>query len=85
MQAPKHLSASSRKLWRRIANDYELEREAHALEVVRLALEALDRCEQAGEAIAKDGAFVVDRFGQKRAHPGLSVTRASRLYVDSAS
>jgi hypothetical protein len=52
IRAPDHLSDGSRNLYRQLAEDYELEREPHALEVLRLACEAIDRCDQAREAIA---------------------------------
>ena len=58
-------------------DDYDLGREAHALELLRLALEQLDRAEQERQ-VAKDGAYVTDRYGQLRAHPGVAVERDSK-------
>ena len=43
-------------------DDYRLDREAAALETLRLALEAIDRTEEAREALAKHGTTYVDRF-----------------------
>ena len=79
LHAPKHLSPSSRKLFRRLAVDYDLAREPHALEVLRLACEALDRGEQARDVLMRDGAYTADRFGQVRAHPAVAVERDSRV------
>ncbi len=79
LHAPKHLTAPSRKLFRRLVVDYALGREPHALEVLRLALEALDRCEEARGVLARDGSYVPDRFGVLRAHPAIGVERDSRL------
>ena len=79
VQAPRHLSKQTAKLYRRLVTDYRLDDEAHALEVLRLACEAIDRCDEAREAIAKDGPFIEDRFGQLRCHPGVQVERDSRL------
>lgn len=79
IQAPRHLTKRSGKLYRQIVSDYRLEGEPHALEVLRLACEAFDRCEQAREAIERDGPFVSDRFGQLRSHPAVNVERDSRI------
>lgn len=79
IRAPKHLSGGSDKLYRRLAEEYRLEQEPHALEVLRLACEALDRCAQAREAIERDGPFVTSRFGEKRPHPAIGVERDSRI------
>jgi phage terminase small subunit len=79
IQAPNHLSSGSGELYRRLAEDYRLDHEPHALEVLRLACEALDRCAQAREAIERDGPFVTNRFGEKRPHPGIGVERVSRI------
>lgn len=75
--APRHLSRRSKELWRSVLEDYELE--IHHRELLRLALEALDRCEEARKAIAKDGPFVPTRSGRPAAHPALAVERDSRL------
>lgn len=79
LHAPKHLSPAGRKLFRRLALDYELDREPHALEVLRLAVEALDRGEEARGVLVRDGAYIPDRFGVLRAHPAVAVERDSRL------
>jgi P27 family predicted phage terminase small subunit len=74
--APRHLSTSTRKLWRQVVAAYELE-ERH-LEVLRLALEALDRNAQARKEIDRDGLTVDGRFGPK-AHPAIAIERDSAL------
>lgn len=79
VRAPGHLSPASKRLFKRLATDYDLAEEPHAVEVLRLACEALDRAEQARQQIAKDGAYVLDRFGQTKAHPALAVERDSRI------
>lgn len=77
--APKHLSRSSKALYRATVLDYGLSGEAHALEVLRLACEALDRCEEARQAVAKQGAVILDRFGTPKAHPAVGIERDARI------
>jgi hypothetical protein len=80
VHAPKHLSARSKRLYRQLVADYRLDREAAALETLRLALEALDRTEQARAELARNGGpFYVDRFGQPKTHPAAALERDSRL------
>jgi hypothetical protein len=75
--APAHLSERCKTLWRGMVRHYELD--AAGLELLMLALEALDRCEQARETLATDGVYLKDRFGQLRAHPAVAVERDSRI------
>jgi phage terminase small subunit len=77
--APRHLSSRSKRLYRELVRDYALDREPHALETLKLACEALDRCEQARQVLAAEGAFVSNRFGERRVHPAVAVERDSRL------
>ena len=46
---------------------YELETEH--FEVLRKALEASDRADEAGELLRSEGLTIVDRYGQVKAHP----------------
>jgi P27 family predicted phage terminase small subunit len=75
-RAPQHLSKAQRELWREVVERYELA--THHLRVLRLACEALDRCEEARRAVERDGIVYHDRFGQPREHPMLKVERDSR-------
>lgn len=65
IHGPKHLSGASRTLYRRVV-DFGLDGEPHALEVLRVGLEARDRCEQARSALAAHGPVYADRFGAPR-------------------
>jgi P27 family predicted phage terminase small subunit len=74
---PAHLSARSRKLWGDVFAAFEFE--PVDLERLRLACEALDRCEQARAIIDKEGPIVRDRFGQSRSHPAVAIERDARI------
>lgn len=76
---PRHLSRSSRALWRRLVADYALERESHMLEILRLGCEALDRAADARDAVARHGAVYLDRFGAPRPRPEVAIERDARL------
>jgi phage terminase small subunit len=75
-QPPAHLSESSRRLFRAVVRSYGLE--AHHLRLLVLALEASERGEEARQAVARDGAYVMGRTGPK-AHPGLAVARDASI------
>lgn len=47
--------------------------------MLRLACEALDRCEDARRAIATEGAIVTTRHGDRRPHPAVAIERDSRI------
>ena len=79
--APGHLSPRSKRIYRSVVADYDLDTEPHAREVLRLALEALDRADQARETVAREGAFYANRFGEPRAHPAIGVERDCRVQV----
>ena len=69
--APAHLSQEMRKFWRRVTEEYELERDA--LLILKTACEAQDRAQQAREIIAKEG-LILD----KRRHPAIDVEAQSQ-------
>ncbi|QEC47847.1 hypothetical protein FSW04_09875 [Baekduia soli] len=73
---PSHLSVGSRGLWATLTASFEFE--AHEVELLRLALEALDRAAQARRALRRDGVFVLDRFDQLRPHPAVDIEAKSR-------
>jgi P27 family predicted phage terminase small subunit len=73
---PRHLSRRSKALWRQVTADYTLE--LHHFELLRVALEARDRLEEAREAIARDGAVIRDRFGTPKRHPALTTEENAR-------
>lgn len=74
---PGHLRAPTRRWWRSVVEDFDLE--AHHLRLLTRAAEAWDRGEEAREAVAKYGLTYTDRFGAPRARPEVAVERDSRI------
>ena len=75
-RAPAHLRRDTKRLWRTIRDEYELQE--HHVRLLTLMCEALDRCSEAREAIAKEGLLVEGRFGP-RSNPAAAIERDSRL------
>ncbi len=74
---PDHLSREARSLWRRLCDEYGIS-DAGGLAILAQAGEALDRLRVCQSQIAKDGPIIIDRFGQQKVHPLLSVERDCR-------
>jgi P27 family predicted phage terminase small subunit len=74
---PSHLSTEARRFWSELIAEYGIDDPA-GVAILTQACEAHDRVTEARKAIAKDGASVVDRFGQPKAHPLLTVERDAR-------
>jgi phage terminase small subunit len=74
---PKHLSASTRRWVRHVADTYSLEQ--HHWGLLCLAAESWDRAEQAAVVIREQGMTYNDRFGAPRARPECAVERDSRI------
>jgi P27 family predicted phage terminase small subunit len=73
---PKHLSREAKSLWKKLVSRWVLDEAG--LVLLESALEAFDRMRGAQEAVAKDGAFIKDRFDQLRAHPAIAVERDAK-------
>jgi P27 family predicted phage terminase small subunit len=76
-QIPKHLNSETKKWFKEVLNNYELE--SHHIKLLTLAAEAWDRCSQAREAIAKHGLFIKDRYGSIKINPACNVERDSKI------
>ena len=74
---PAHLAAATRKWWRSVVSDFELEE--HHVRLLTLAGECWDRCQQARAAIDQHGITFLDRFGAPRSRPEVGIERDSRL------
>lgn len=73
---PTELSRRSRAIWQAVLADYDLH--AAELELLRCALVSLDRADEAGEVIARDGVTVLDRYGTPKSHPAADIEARSR-------
>jgi P27 family predicted phage terminase small subunit len=74
---PKALSTEAKRLWRELIEEFCID-DAAGLLLLQTALESFDDMRNAQAVLAKDGAIVKDRFGQKRQHPATLVLRDSR-------
>jgi hypothetical protein len=79
----KDLSAASRRLFRRLVQEYEIA-DLGGLEVLKSGLHSLESAEAAEKRIEADGAVLTDRWGQLKAHPLLPVARDNRAAWQSA-
>ncbi len=77
MRAPKHLTKEAKRIWRDLIEEYAIT-DVAGLKILRVALEAYDRCQKARDIIDLKGLLLKDRFGQDRANPLLVVERDSR-------
>ena len=77
---PAHLSARSKRLFRDITGRYGGRNglETHRLELLRMALEAIDRATDARIILERDGLMLEGRSGP-RLHPAANLERDSRL------
>lgn len=67
----------ARRRWRELVGEYGID-DAAGLQVLQTYCEAFDRMRGAQQRVLKDGATFLDRFGQVKAHPLLSVERDAR-------
>jgi hypothetical protein len=73
---PGHLSRSILTWASDVLDDFDASESQRRLIIA--AAEAWDRAAQARRAIARDGAYVTDRYGSPKAHPAIAVERDSR-------
>ncbi len=72
-----YLEAKTRKWWRNVLDDYDLEE--HHVKLLTLAAEAWDRCQEARRILDENGLTYTDRFGCPRARPEVAIERDSRI------
>jgi P27 family predicted phage terminase small subunit len=74
---PKHLTTATKKWWKGVVADYELE--AHHVKLLTLAAEAWDRAQEARKILAADGPVYRNRFGAPCKHPAVSIEENARI------
>ena len=74
---PRHLTEKSRKFFKSVMVEFELEE--HHVKLLTLACQAWDRAEEARQIIAKNGLTYQDRFGQPCSRPEVAIERDSRV------
>ena len=72
---PGHLSAEMKRWWNDFLKTYDLE--ASELLLLQAACVSWDRASAAREHIAKIGAVLDDRFGQRKMNPSCGIERDS--------
>jgi len=73
---PSGLSRRSSALWKAVVEEFELS--PAELELLRSALIALDRADEAAKVIKKEGVTAPDRYGSPKVHPAVDVEARSR-------
>ena len=76
-QTPKTLNSEAKAIWRKLVAEYGIADEG-GYQVLQVGLEAFSRMRECQKQIASDGITTVDRFGQVKSHPLLTVERDSR-------
>jgi P27 family predicted phage terminase small subunit len=77
---PAGLSDRAKRLWRAVLAAYEFS--PAEVELLRRALVALDRADEAARVLKRDGITVSDRFGGIKQHPAVDVeTRSTALFA----
>lgn len=76
-EIPKHLRAETKKWFKEILNNFELE--SHHIKLLILAADAWDRCSEARETILKHGLFIKDRYGSVKVNPACNIERDNKI------
>lgn len=74
--APQHLQKDTRKFWRNVLKNYDLEE--HHKKILTLASKAWDRAEEARRVLDQQGITYIDRFDQPKSRPEVDIERKSR-------
>ncbi|MDY6987711.1 MAG: hypothetical protein SWQ30_06595 [Thermodesulfobacteriota bacterium] len=74
---PQYLKADGKAFFAGVTAEY-LIKDTHHIELLTQAAVCVDRISEARRKIQKDGAFVTDRWGKPRLHPGHKVEKDNK-------
>lgn len=74
---PRHLSTSTKRWWKVIVSQYELD--GSALKLLTMAAECWDRSEQCRVIIEREGPIFTDALGNPRKHPGINIELDAKI------
>ena len=74
---PAHLRAATKKWFKSVTSDYELD--GHHIRLLTLAAEAWDQAQTAREVLDRDGQTFKDRFGQPKERPEVGILQNARI------
>jgi hypothetical protein len=74
---PEDLGPAGRKLWAEVTAAYIIE--GTHLARLEAACREADQADRADQTVMAEGEWGHDRYGNRRAHPGIAVARASRV------
>lgn len=74
---PEHLTEEAKTWWTRYCREYGINDEA-GLMMLRAALEAFDRAEEARVILKKEGLVSTDKYGQRKPHPAVGIERDAK-------
>ena len=80
---PAGLKAEGRRLWTALQAEYRIV-DAGGLQLLRMAAQCADLARDAMQQAQTDGLSSIDRYGQRRPHPLLSVARDARGQILAA-
>ena len=74
---PRHLQPKTRKWWKSIILEYELD--GSALKLLTLAAECWDRSEQCRGIVEKEGPVFIGADGSPRKHPAINIELDAKI------
>jgi phage terminase small subunit len=80
---PRSLKAEGRLMWQQFRNEYQIE-DVGGLRLLQTACECHDIQVEAMTTAREDGMVTIDRYGQRRPHPMLSVAGDARSQMLTA-
>ena len=82
-EVPKHFSEEAASLWQAVLNDYILDASEKA--ILKVGIEAYDRCQECRKKIYEEGITITDPSGRVRAHPALQAEKqAASVYLQAS-